>query len=192
LTDIGDIRASQGSGLGLSICKAYVEILGGKIWLDSEENKGTTFYFTLPYKLFSKTLESNDNAKNIEKKTNFMKSLKILIVEDDKASDMHLSILLEENAKEILHATNGPDAIELCHQHPDINLILMDIKLPDVNGYEVTMRIRDFNKEVVIIAETAYAMKGDREKVLEAGCNDYITKPIDEGELLKTISKYFK
>ena len=192
MTDIGDIRASQGSGLGLSICKAYVEILGGKIWLDSEENKGTTFYFTLPYKLFSKTLESNDNAKNIEKKTNFMKSLKILIVEDDKASDMHLSILLEENAKEILHATNGPDAIELCHQHPDINLILMDIKLPDVNGYEVTMRIRDFNKEVVIIAETAYAMKGDREKVLEAGCNDYITKPIDEGELLKTISKYFK
>ncbi len=189
--DIGDTRAAQGSGLGLAITKAYVEILGGKIWLESKENEGSTFYFTLPF-THSENSSKSINDQNQKKRTESIKDLKILIVEDDRTSDMHLSILLQENAKEILHTTSGKEAIEICRTNPDINLILMDIRLPGLNGYEATKQIRKFNKDVVIIAQTAYALKGDREKAIEAGCNEYITKPIEENQLLELIENKFK
>lgn len=189
--DIGDTRAAQGSGLGLAITKAYVEILGGEIWLESEVDKGSSFYFTLPYtNLLSKKSESKKN-QDIESEQE-IKKLNILIVEDDEISDIHLSILTECIANEILHVKDGKNAVELCKKRNDFDLILMDIKLPGMNGYIATEEIRKFNSDIIIIAQSAYAMKGDREKALEAGCNDYITKPIDEEELLKTISKYFK
>ncbi|MCB2197612.1 MAG: PAS domain S-box protein [Bacteroidetes bacterium] len=189
--DLSDSRAKQGSGLGLAITKAYIEILGGKIWLESEEEKGSTFYFKLPYSNHQASKPENKNNQKIEP-TRGTKKLKILIVEDDETSDMHLSILTEHIAQEILHVKDGKNAVELCKKRDDFDLILMDIKLPGLNGYIATEEIRKFNKDVIIIAETAYAMKGDREKALEAGCNDYITKPIDSQELQHVISKYFK
>jgi len=106
------------------------------------------------------------------------KQLKILIAEDDETSEIHLNILLDRFAREIIHAQNGSEAIALCRQHPDIDLILMDIKMPVINGYEATREIRKFNKRVLIIAQTAYNQEGDREKALEAGCNDYLPKPL--------------
>ena len=119
------------------------------------------------------------------------KDLKILITEDEKDIDTYLSIILRKIGKEILHTENGLEAVEACRKNMDIDLILMDIKMPEMNGYEATREIRKFNNEVIIIAQTAYALDGDREKAIEAGCNDYITKPINRDDLIEMLRKYF-
>jgi CheY-like chemotaxis protein len=189
--DISDKMARQGAGLGLSISKAYVEMLGGKIWVESEEGIGSTFYFTLPYhtesekKVVEKVILEQEEKNNIKK-------LKILIAEDDEISGMLITIDVEKFSKEILKAENGFEAIEVCRNNPDIDLILMDIQLPVLNGHEAIRQIRQFNKDVVIIAQTAFGLFGDREKAIEAGCNDYISKPIKKDDLLALIQKYFK
>jgi hypothetical protein len=189
--DIMDTMARQGAGLGLSISKAYIEMLGGEIWVESEEDIGSTFYFTLPYNAVLKekkieiTPEVSDNTKN------HIKNLKILIAEDDEASEMIISINVSEFSNEILKARTGTEAVETCRNNPDIDLILMDIKMPDLDGYEATGQIRQFNKEVIIIAQTAYGLSGDREKSLDAGCNDYISKPIKKDHLAALIQKHF-
>lgn len=118
--------------------------------------------------------------------------LKVLIVEDDETSQMLLSIEMKNFSKEILKATTGLEAIEICRQHPDIDLVLMDIQMPIMSGYETTRKIREFNKDMIIIVQTAFALTGDREKSIEAGCNDYIAKPIKKYELLALIQSYFK
>jgi len=187
--DISNKMAQQGAGLGLSISKAYVEMLGGKMWVESEEGIGSTFYFTLPYNTEPK---EKSTVKNTVTSVNKVENLKILIVEDDETSEALLSITVKEFSKEVLKAMTGKDAIEICHNNPDLDLILMDIQIPDLNGYEATRQIRQFNKDVVIIAQTAYGLYGDREKAVEAGCNDYIAKPIKKDELLSLIQKYFK
>jgi CheY-like chemotaxis protein len=99
--------------------------------------------------------------------------------------------LLVTYSKDILKVKNGIDAIEICRQNPDIDLIMMDIRMPLLGGYEATKQIREFNKEVIIIAQTAYGLSGDKEKAIEAGCDDYISKPIKKHELLALIQKYF-
>ena len=189
--DIVDKMARQGAGLGLAITKAYVEMLDGKIWLESEPGKGSAFYFTIPYK--TETLEKPNN-KNEEVNApikNQVKNLKILIAEDDPSSEMLLSIAVSPFVKEIYKTTTGTETVETCRKNPDIDLVLMDIQMPGMNGYEATRKIREFNKNVVIIAQTAFALAGDREKAIDSGCNDYIGKPIKSKELLKMIGKYF-
>ena len=121
-----------------------------------------------------------------------IRKLKILVAEDDESSEKLLSEILKKYCKEEIRVRNGIDAIETCRANPDIDLILMDIQLPDMNGYEATREIRKFNKSVLIIAQTAYALPGDREFTLKAGCNDYISKPIDKRLLNEMIKKYFK
>jgi len=194
--DITDKMARQGAGLGLAISRAYVEMLGGKIWVESEEAKGSTFFFTLPCNLDSKEKINIHTAIMDESETKpiipMISGLKVLIAEDDEASEMLISIELKKFCKEILKVTAGTDAIETCRQHPDIDLVLMDIQMPGMNGYEATRKIREFNKDVIIIAQTAFALTGDREKAIETGCNDYISKPIVKAELLSLIKKYFK
>ena len=186
--DIGNRRAYQGAGLGLSIAKAYVEMLGGKIWVESEEGIGSTFYFTLPY-----NVESEENkVVPVQNEKNQIKDLKILIVEDDETSEKLISITVKKFSKEVIKARTGNEVIKICRTNPDIDLILMDIQMLDLNGYEATRQIRQFNKDVVIIAQTAFGLSGDREKAIEAGCNDYIAKPINKDELLSLIQKYFK
>jgi len=189
--DIADIMAHQGAGLGLSIAKAYVEMLGGKIRVESEEDKGSIFHFTLPCKQVSK--EINWTKKEVLTSTNKtkVKKLKILIVEDDEESTILINIALKSLSDDIITSNNGEEAVEICRMHPDIDLILMDIKLPLINGYEATRLIRLFNTKVIIIAQTAYALAGDREKSIDAGCNDYISKPIIRNQLIKLIENYF-
>ncbi|WP_372792194.1 response regulator [Lutibacter sp.] len=118
--------------------------------------------------------------------------LKILIVEDHDISALFLTEIIQNLAREILYATNGIKGIEHFRNHSDIDLILMDIKLPDINGYEVTRQIRLFNKDIIIIAQTAFAQNGEEEKALSAGCNYYITKPINKTDLLNLIKSIFK
>ncbi|RLD90829.1 MAG: hypothetical protein DRJ09_03045 [Bacteroidetes bacterium] len=189
--DIEDKKAYEGAGLGLAISKAYVEMLGGKIWLDSDET-GTRFYFTLPLTVNHLT-KSSPTSQTTEKKTDnpTPKLNKILIAEDEDVSFNYLSILLKHfNNLEILRAYNGIEVIDLMKKHPDINLVLMDIKMPIMSGYDASIKIRKFNKRVVIIAQTAFALESDREKILKSGCNDYISKPINKTELIFKIEKW--
>jgi hypothetical protein len=185
--DISDKHAYQGAGLGLSISKAYVEMLGGKLWVESEKGLGSTFYFTIPYttELKETVTHTNDNV-NGEMEVQ-VRNLKILIVDDDKISDLLLSIMLTEISREILHAKSGLEAIELCRNNPDTDLIFMDIKMPGMDGYEATRQIRQFNKDVIVIAQTAYGLACDKEKAIEAGCNEHLLKPIIKNKLMSLI-----
>lgn len=117
--------------------------------------------------------------------------MKILIAEDDQISKLFINKAVQPFSKEIINVSNGADAVAACHNNKDIDLVLMDIKMPIMGGYEASREIRQFNKEVVIIAQTAYGLNGDMDKSLDAGCNDYISKPINKSELELLMQKYF-
>jgi signal transduction histidine kinase/CheY-like chemotaxis protein len=190
--DIEDKMALQGAGLGLAITKSYVEMLGGKIWVESEEGLGSTFYFTLPYTTTLIENTENNIVAPADTAYSFANKLKILIVEDDETSEKLISINVTDFSNEVIKARNGIEGIEICRNIPDIDLILMDIQMPLMNGYEASRQIRHFNNDVIIIAQTAFGLSGDREKAIAAGCNDYITKPISKTALMSLIHKYFK
>jgi PAS domain S-box-containing protein len=189
--DIEDTQVYEGSGLGLSISKAYVEMMKGRIWVESKEGIGSTFYFKLPFKrsIRDDNLQETDKTDTVGIKSTSRK-LKILIVEDEEISDNLITIILKEYSDNLIHAKNGVQAIEICKQHKDIDLIFMDIRMPKLGGYQATKEIRKFNKKVKIIAQTAYALSGDREKALAIGCDDYIAKPIIADELKLIINKH--
>jgi hypothetical protein len=132
----------------------------------------------------AKPLAASDSNKS--------KNLKILIVEDDEINLMFLKVLLRKNAEIMLVARNGHEAISLLKNNPAIDLVLMDLKIPVLNGYETTAQMRQFNQDVVIIAQTAFAFEGDREKALLAGCDDYIAKPFRKEQLKMMIEKHLK
>ena len=189
--DISDKQAHQGAGLGLSIAKAYVAMLGGAIGVESEPGAGSTFWFTIPYKHVPnvKAIVENEVHDNVE--VQLVKSLKILVAEDDEMSYLLLTKLLNKVSLEIIRARTGSEAIEACRKHTDLDLVLMDIKMPEMDGDEATRQIRQFDSKVVIISQTAYGLSGDREKALQSGCNEYLPKPLQKEALFEMLHRFF-
>ncbi len=191
--DIGDTRAFEGSGLGLSIAQAYVEMLGGEIWMKSTEGKGTKFIFTIPA-IFgeNKKNTSDQEISELLSAKNTFKNTVLLIAEDDTVASSYYQIILQNKFKQIFHAENGKKAVEIYKKNPDIDIILMDIKMPEMDGYEASREIKKLNKDVIIIAQTAYAFKDDREKEFKAVYDDYIVKPIKKDYLIEKLKLHVK
>lgn len=184
-------RRYGGAGIGLAIAKKLTEHLGGKIWLDSGKHKGSIFYFTIPYITGSNNNITDKAEALIETGIRNKHKVKtVLIVEDDNQSSNFLHVILEKLVPNCVWALDGEEAVRLCKENDDIGLVLMDLNMPVMNGYEATRRIKETRPSLPIIAQTAYAIEGDREKAIEVGCDDYITKPIKKAKLLAMIEKY--
>jgi PAS domain S-box-containing protein len=182
-------REYGGTGLGLSISKAYVELMGGKIWLDSEPGKGSTFHFSLPYEPVVKvSLADPLLIKTIFGQSSFGKT--ILIAEDESNNFILIEEFLADYGFEIVRAENGLQAVNLCSSRSEINLVLMDIKMPVMDGIEATRQIKKIRPDLTVIAITAYAYEIDRKRLLECGCNDYIAKPLNKSELTLMLKRY--
>jgi PAS domain S-box-containing protein len=186
--DISGTRPHEGSGLGLSIVKAYIEILNGKIWVKSKAGEGSHFFFSIPFLPSKEENPTNEIVPAVTEEPSTRST--ILIAEDDYASYLYMESLLSGKGVTFLHTTNGADTIKVVRENPDISLVLMDIRMPGMTGVEATRQIREFNKSIPIIAQTAYALAGDRELAIEAGCSDYITKPINRIDLQKMVYQY--
>ena len=181
-------RGYEGSGLGLTISKGLLNLLGGEIQVSSVKGIGSNFSFRIPFK----TIETQTNPDEDLKLFDNQNKPVILVAEDDELNYMYMETLFNRNGFEFFHVENGLEAVELCKENPQINIVFMDIKMPVMNGLEATKLIRGFRPDLPIIATTAYAQTGDEERFLSEGCNDYLAKPIRKEKLMEIIKKYAK
>ncbi|MDO9511590.1 MAG: PAS domain S-box protein [Bacteroidales bacterium] len=181
-------RKYGGLGLGLSISKKLIELMNGEINFESKVNEGTTFTirFTVP------SIPEPEDVLPLDKDNNDWSSICILIAEDEPSNYLLLESMLKPTNAKLLFALNGSDAIRIVRENPNIDLILMDIKMPLMDGLEATKIIKSEGFKVPIVAQTAYAMSGDRMLALESGCDDYLPKPIRRDALFQVINQYVK
>jgi PAS domain S-box-containing protein len=179
----------SGTGLGLAIARAYVDKMGGEIWLDSKWGQGSTFWFSIPY------LQTDFKVPAVQQsgvdKTVFDMKFKILVAEDDAPGFMLIEEILNEKGAEITHARNGKEAVDHASRY-DFDLVLMDIKMPVMDGLEATRIIKSIKPGLPVIAVSAHAFTDEQERALQAGCSNYITKPLYSEELISVISKVMK
>ncbi len=191
--DMKDSRSFQGAGLGLSIARSYAEMLGGEIRMESEEGRGSTFYFNLPLKEAETVPEPEPVVKLQFAKTDGIPRLqgrKILIVEDDLFSREMIVYQLNTTGAALVTAEDGSEAIEKLGNH-NFDLVLLDIRMPKIDGFGVLKHIRETCPGLLVIAQSAYAMADDISRFKEAGFNDYLTKPISQENLHEKLNKYF-
>jgi len=170
-------RIYEGNGLGLSIAKGIIELLGGKISVESKKNFGSAFTISLP---LLKQTEVVETVNKLNPEITNIRTPHLLIAEDDESNMYLLEMLFNDKANiKLYKASDGKEAFDLCQKHPEINLVLMDLKMPVIDGYTATAMIKALNPAIKIIALTAYAMSGDERKALNIGCDDYISKPVN-------------
>ena len=177
----------EGAGLSLPISRAYVELLGGKMWCESVEGEGSEFCFTIP----CKTVEAKPGKPDfaVIPETNW-ENINILVAEDVESNYRFIETVLKRSKARLLWSKNGKEAFEKFKENKNIDLILMDMRMPLMSGFDAVIKIRKINKEIPIIAQTAFAGTDDKELILDTGCNDYISKPIDKDLLIKIVGKY--
>lgn len=182
-------REYEGAGLGLSLCKTFVKMLGGAIRVDSTLGKGSTFYFTLPYN--SPSADQTRPGKS-DKKNDiiFQPGFTVLVVDDDSISRLLLKGVLAGRKANVLVAENGKEAVEKVENEPGIQVVLMDMKMPVMNGYEATKCIKQSQPDLPVIAQTAFVSPSEKEAAMVAGCDAVLPKPIDTGELLTMIQRF--
>jgi CheY-like chemotaxis protein len=182
----GEMAIKQsGSGLGLAISKAYVTLLGGKIYVQSKLGKGSTFSFTIP--LIMKSHKDSLSVPGRKSKREKSGGGLILVTEDDEFNYLLLSKILTDNNYQMVRAVNGQEAIDICVNNNNIILVLMDIKMPVMNGYDAAKQIKLINPSLPIVAQTAYALESDIKQIQQAGFAGHITKPIEKEKLLDMI-----
>jgi PAS domain S-box-containing protein len=186
--DEGNTRKFGGTGLGLPIARGLINLLGGTISLKSEPGKGSTFFFSIPYQLPE---NQNKTSTEIISNTNidYLNDKLILVAEDDELNFEYIKVLLESTGARLIRAKDGSQAVKMC-SNLQFDLILMDIRMPVINGIQATRQIRDMGIKIPIIAQTAFAMDDDEKLCLNAGCNDYIAKPLNREKLFNLINKY--
>jgi PAS domain S-box-containing protein len=185
--DNRESRLYEGTGLGLSLTKAYIEFLGGNIWVKSEVGKGSTFYFTVPYKE-NETKAPSERKSVVPENPKFDKNVTILVAEDNDINFSLITHFLSDPQIKIIRACNGQEAVDFCKSGEDIHLVLMDLKMHVMNGFNATRIIKDLLPGLPVIAQTAFIT--DKEKALECGCSDIITKPFNREHFYSIIKKY--
>ncbi len=185
--DSSQARSYEGSGLGLSIARGLLVILGGQIRVESVKGKGSSFYFTLPESVIASVPAKEVNVIQVRERE---KSALILIAEDDEFNYKYLEITLKRAGYLVIHAENGLEAVEICRRNSDVNLILMDMKMPVMGGLEATTEIRTFLPALPIIAQTAYVSSADENDAFHAGCNEFLSKPVNREKLLAVLQKF--
>lgn len=181
--DESHTRLYGGTGLGLAISKNIATLLNGKIDVKSKEEEGSTFYFTIPLNKVKDKIEDPIKQPTLNRLD--LSDKTILVVEDVESNFQLISTYLKKTNVKIIWTMNGKEAVEACKTNDAIDLVLMDMQMPVMNGYEATKIIKSFKEDFPIVAVTAFALAGDKEKILKAGCDDYISKPMNAKELYK-------